>query len=545
MSAQSYANKDTSSAIFPMLTPIEHAIMRQTPTDYYRFFRYGDLGENEKFMTLINERLLTTGDSEFTNAIRDDDAETALARFLHNIGYHDGSFALTGAWLPIHVYITINLCFASKATDCLKAIIKHPWIRGILKEMLLTNQCYYVAFSQRNMFGCVDPTHPTFTAAFIDDPLIMETIRSIPDAEQHLFNTLVLSCIGGRHYEGIDVLRRLNSTLTDSALSHVIEFPRGKPYQRFVKLCLEGYHYTQFKNRVDRRQITTEPVTVPDELKQLIELLQDEPETVLFVKNAVKLDLLSESLSLLLNARRSDSISKAIRKLTGQSEPYKYMGAQLSSFTETERSTLLTATQNDSVNGLLSLFVCSADMTKTRIEQAFLFALINDAERCARSMEMHLDMHPIVESLKLNGGIIDTAQAARPFYGSLDGLSDDYLEPYECTRFTFLLPACAYSTMISQLYKLDCTIKDIPDANYNDFRYTIALGAIIHLNLDLYHWAIDELYDNEEEEFLSDMYIRTQLLRDSYVTSEHPLIRMIEAFLLYRKCLESVVESDP
>ena len=132
MSIKTYAKKDTTSATFPMLTPIEHAIMRQTPSEYYRFFRYGDLGENEKFMTLINEKLLTTGDSELTNAIRDDDPETALARFLHNIGYNDGSFVSMGAWLSIHVYITINLCFANKATECLKAFIKHQWIRGIL-----------------------------------------------------------------------------------------------------------------------------------------------------------------------------------------------------------------------------------------------------------------------------------------------------------------------------------------------------------------------------------------------------------------------------
>jgi hypothetical protein len=159
-------------------------------------------------------------------------------------------------------------------------------------------------------------------------------------------------------------------------------------------------------------------------------------------------------------------------------------------------------------------------------------------------MSSHPEMRDIITRLKTRGKDIIPQKMSWLFYGALDYLHDSCFETYESNDFSFLLPASAYSSLMSQLYVLNDTIKDIPDNRFNDFRYMVTLGSIIHLNMDLYEWAISELYNDSEEEFISDMYLRTKLLRDEYQPPKHIIIHVIEAFMLYRKCIEFAVENE-
>lgn len=543
MSAHALYSKDAIQAKFPMLTPLERAIMRLTPKEQWHYLSRSDLGMDETFMELINTNRLTTGDTELTRAIRLDEPEKALQRFLDILGYKDGAIEISRNWCKTHTYILINMCFANKSTECLKTILKHPFIRDCLKEMLVTPE-YYNVRGQTNIFGYVDPTHSSFDVAFIEYPLIMETIRSNPDNERHLFDELVYACIRGRHYDGIEILRNLNDKLTDSSLARVTELPYGKPVQRFAKLCLEGYNYQQFIKRINEMEITNESVYIPYLLNPLIDVFRNEPIMELLMNNALRYNLRDEILALLLNAHRGDAIGKVIQQINGWGEPFKFISSQIKYFVKSERETLLTAVQNDDVKGLLSVFINDVDITEPRVEQAFFFALIYNADKCVRTMTLHPEMRDIVLRLKRCGKDIIPKKIMWLFYGAVDYINDSCFAPYESNRFSFLLPTSAYSSLVSQMYVLNDTIKGIPDNHFNDFRYMVTLGSIIHLNMDLYEWSISELYNGLEEEFLSEMYLRTQLLRDEDQTIRHNLNRMIEAFMLYRKCIEFAVENE-
>lgn len=543
MSAHAFYTKDAIQAKFSILTPLERAIMRLTPKEQWYHLSRSDLGMDTTFMELIHANRLTTGDTELTRAIHLDEPEKALQRFLDIIGYEDDFVEVDRDECKTHTYLLISVCFANKSTECLRTFLKHPFIRDFLKEMLITPE-YYNVRGKTNIFGYVDPTHRTFDVAFIEDPLIMETIRSNPDNERYLFEDLVYACIRGRHYDGIEILRNLNDKLTDSSLACVTELPHGTPAQRFINLCLKGYDYQQFIKRINQMEIINESIDVPCLLNPLIDAIKSDVVMELLMNNALRYDLRDEVLALLLNAHRGDAIGKVIQQINGWGEPFKFIPSQIKYFVKSERETLLTAVQNDDVNGLLSVFINDGDITEPRVEHAFLFALIYNADKCIRTMTTHPEMRDIVSRLKRCGKDIIPQRIMWLFYGAVDYINESCFAPYETNRFSFLLPASAYSSLISQLYVLNDTIKDIPDDHFNKFRYMVTLGSIIHLNMDLYEWAISELYNGLEEEFLSEMYLRTQLLRDEDQTIRYNLNRMIEAFMLYRKCIEFSIENE-
>ena len=66
----------------------------------------------------------------------------------------------------------------------------------------------------------------------------------------------------------------------------------------------------------------------------------------------------------------------------------------------------------------------------------------------------------------------------------------------------------------------------------------------MHLNEDMYAWSIDELYGANEEEFIAEMYLRNQYLRDEYHSGNHVMIDIFTAFKLYQTCQEVVSESS-
>ena len=522
-------------ARFPMLTPIEHAIMEHTPTRFWSYFRYSDRMMDKQFMKNIDENRLTTGDTELTKYIRKDDHISAVQRFFNVVGIDENSPIDTlPGWTLLHVYILINICFANKATKCLEAFLKHPFIREALKR-LLTERRYYTIRSGYNMLGYIDPSHPIFDVAFIDDPLIMEIICTNPDNERYLFDTFVYATIRGRHYEGIDKLVQLNQELTEQSLSRITELPRGKPEQRFMELCLRGYNYYLLKKRIEKREIFTEISAVPYKLLPLMESVDVDPCIKIFIENAARYGLIDSSLAIMFNGHKDDEIGGLIGKITGWNEKYESSMLEVISFSETEREVLIMAVKNDDIDKLLSLFIHSMDYTDDRIREAFILSILHKAVKCIRGMEIHPDMSETVKSLKVNGHSPSVENNPQPTYGALTYISDAPIEIEENGLFSFILPACSDSSIIAQMYTIQNLIVLIPSDYFNEFRYTLALGSMLYFNIDLYDWVITELYGESEEDFLSELCIRIPSNTD---TNRNPLIGAVEAFQLYKKCLE-------
>lgn len=529
---------NTVSAIqerFPMLTPLEHAIMHHTPERFWRFFRYSDHGMDKQFMKKINENRLTTGDTELTKYIRKDDHTSAVQRFYNILGVNENTpIETVPNWCSLHVYILINICFANKASKCLEAFLKHPFIRGILKQ-LLTDRKYYTVCSGSNILGYIDPTHTIFDIAFINDPLIMDTIRANPNNEQRLFDSFVFATIRGRHYDGIAKLLQINRTLTERALSHITELPRCKPEQRFIELCLRGYNYYLLKRRIEEQRILTETSIVLDKLSPLMKSADIDPYTKLFIENAVRYELIDSSLAIMFNGHKGDEIGGLISKITGWTEKYESSILDVKYFSKSEREVLITATRNDDINELLSLFTCITEYNDNRIREAFIISLLHNASKCIRCMEIHPDMGDIIKSLKINGQSPSIKRDSQLIYGALNHISDMPIEIEEMEPFGFILPACSDSSIIAQMYTIRNLISDIPSNCFNDFRYALALGAMLYFNIDLYDWVITELYSESEEDFLSEICIR---IPSTTKLNGGPIIRAVEAFQLYKKCLE-------
>jgi hypothetical protein len=148
-------SQDIIEERFPMLTPLERAIMRMTQEKNWHLLRYSDLNANKIFMKKINQRMLQTSDGELTAYIRNDIADNALHRFLYLITYHDGTSVLSPGWVHVHIFIVINLCFAVKARKTLAAFLHHQYIRDNLVDMISTGVFIDIRRKQ-NIFNYVD-----------------------------------------------------------------------------------------------------------------------------------------------------------------------------------------------------------------------------------------------------------------------------------------------------------------------------------------------------------------------------------------------------
>lgn len=518
------------------LTSFERAMFKNLPKSEHRYFRNSDLISDTDFMESIGERVLTTGQHEIDRAIQLDRADESLRLFLQMY------IQYTGPSMPIkdihnmYVYIMINYALAHKANDTVRALINHEFVRRCLIKMLST-RAYISPNGMEKIFKHIDASSQLFKELFIEDSFIMDCVKSVPSNVPLLIESLVISTIESRHYDGIEVLRSIDPDTVNHTLAHITDSIRAKPEQRFVNACLCGYRLCGFMKRIDQMTVDLDIEICGSQIHPLNESIDE--ETRIYLENACTYGIMDEALALLAN---SGSFAKPICEYMQWRMPFGVRDMvidirQLLSITIDE---LITIIENDRPRELLDAI--SDNISDGTIFMVLSIVLNYKAHKCLSALLIHADIGPIISHLTTQP--IDVYYSNHSsFYGAIAELGDDYMEPFEEFNLLGLMSAAADTALFAGLYTANDRIKTIPMDQFDDFRYAMVIGSIVHMNLDTYTWLIDELY-GDEDEFISDFYLRQSRLCDEYYSGEHRMINVFKAFKLYQKTQDAIIERD-
>ena len=528
------------------LTPFERAMFRHIPDNQRHYFHKSDLRVNADFMDYIGERKLTTGKRVLDQAIQQNDADRALSIYLFDILSYDPTNQAANKVTftsKLWLYLTINYSFVYKAYDVIRAFLAHEFTRNQLKSMLSTKQ--YLSISGRqSIFIHIDTSSAFFKELFINDPFITECVNSDPSNVPVLFDSLVLSTIESRHYEGIEVLKSMDADLTIASLIHVTEIPRGKPEQSFVQVCMEGYRLWNLKKSIDQLPLTTDVEGKVSALYPLSELMKPEMdiEMRIFMESAYNNNLIDAALALLVNNHHESSpIAEHICEFMDWQLPFKLSGIRTSAyFSENTSQQLLSAIESDNAVALLDTI--DEYVKEEPIYAVLSMVLCNKAHKCLTALMVHSDIGPIVKAITTNRMRVQYSDH-RIFYGAIAEVIEDDTDQLDVLPALGLTYAVSDTTIFSKLYTISDWLKSIPMHYFDDFRYSMTVGAMIHMNADAYNWLIDELY-GDEDEFISDFYLRSHNACDEYYIGEPTIINIFKAFKLYQKVQEYVIEHD-
>ena len=528
------------------LTPFERAMFRHIPDNQRHYFHKSDLRVNTDFMDYIGERKLTTSNRELDQAIQHNEADKALSIYLYDILGHDPSKQETNkvtVTSKLWLYLIINYAFVYKAYDVLRAFLAHEFIRNQLRLMLSTKQYLSINGMQR-IFIHVDTSSAFFKELFINDPFIMECINSDPSNVPVLFDSLVLSTIESRHYEGIEVLKSMDADLTIASLSHITDLVHGKPEQAFVQVCMVGYRLWKLKRSIDQLSLTTDIEGKVSALYPLSELMKPEMdiETLIFMESAYNNDLIDAALALLVNKNcESSSITEHICKFMDWQLPFKLSGIRTSAyFSEDTKQQLLSAIESDNAVALLDII--DEYVKEEPIYAVLSMVLCNKALKCLTALMVHSEIGPIVKAITTTRTRVQYSDH-RIFYGVIAEVIEDDTDQLDVLPSLGLTYAVSDTALFAKIYTISDWLKSIPMHYFDDFRYTMTVGAMIHMNVDAYNWLIDELY-GDEDEFISDFYLRSHNACDEYYIGEPTIINVFKAFKLYQKVQDYVIEHD-
>ena len=523
------------------LTPFERAMFRNIPKDQYRYFRYSNLITNEDFMEYIDERPLTIGSSKFDRVIKIDDAEEVLRIFLSEyIHYEDESTKVDNMSI-LYTYLVLNYAFAYRSNETIRVLLKHEFVRWNLTKMLSTKGFLDIRGMER-LFKFVDTSSNLFRELFIEDSFIMDCIKVNPDNVPLLYESLVLSTIEGRHYEGIEVLRSMDNESIDRIMRNVDLFPRSKPEQGFIKVCIHGYNLWKFNKGINAITVTEEPIDWSKIPSGLTNILKTPMDTVmrLYLENAYRNSLLDEAFALLAN-NQYEPIDKMICEHMRWQTPFKHNAILFGEyFTKDSITVIQSSIENDNPGDLIS--VINEYMTDQQVFTILSMVLKNKARKCLNALMIQPDIKPLIKRVSITPIPIHYTDSSC-FYGAISELGDGYMEPLEDIKLIGLMYAASDTALFAKLYNMDNHIKSISMNYFNDFRYAMVVGSIVHMNIDAYSWLIDELY-GDEDEFLSDFYLRYRLITDEYHSGEHRMMKVFKAFKLYQKTQDYVIEHD-
>lgn len=529
------ANKDLAK-----LTPFERAIFKTLPPSELRYFRNSDLISDTDFMEFIGERILTTGLREIDRAIQLDNADESLELFLQMYIQYTGPAMPVATIHGLYVSIMVNYALAHKADNTVRALINHEFIRRCLTKMLST-KAYISPKSMEKIFKHIDTSSRLFKELFIEDSFIMDCIKVVPSNVPLLIESLVISTIESRHYDGIEVLRSIDPDTVNHTLAHITDSIRAKPEQRFIKICLCGYRLYCFMKRIDRMTVDLDIENRVSQIYPLNKYVDD--ETRIYLENAYTYGIMDEALALLVN---KGDFAKPIRETICDYMQWKIpfracdMMTDISRLLSTTTEELIAIIENDNPRDLLDAI---SDNTSDETIFIVLSIILNcKANKCLNSLMIHPEIGPIVSRL-MTHPINMCYSGHNRFYGAIAELGDDYMEPLEEFKLLGLMSATAETSLFARLFTINDQIKTIPMYQFDDFRYAMVIGSIVHMNLDAYNWLIDELYGNEDE-FISDFYLRQSRLCDEFCYGEHRMIKVFNAFKLYQKTLDTIFERD-
>lgn len=524
------------------LTPLERAMFRNIPHKQHYYFRRSDLRSNKEFMEYIGEDMLTTGNDELNQAIERDDPNETLSIYLYELlGYDSTNQAANKITVisKLYLYLIINYALVYKAYNVLRAFLAHEFIRNQLRLMLSTIE-YFNVNDTYHIFGHIDTSSEFFKELFINDSFIMDCIKVDPSNVPALFDSLVLSTIESRHYEGIEVLKSMDTDLTIASLSNITKLVRGRPEQAFIRVCMDGYHLWHLKRLIELLPVHTN-IEVSYPISDIMKTEMD-IETRIFIESAYKNNLTEEALALLVNRyHKSSPIAERICKYMDWQLPFKVSGIKTSTyFSEDTTRQLLSAIETDNASALLDTI--DGYMRKEPLLAVLSMVLCNKAVKCLTALMIHEEAGPIVKTITTTRSFV-TYTDHRVFYGAIVELVEDDLERLDELPALGLTYAVSDTALFAKLYTSNDQLKSISMHYFNDFRYTMTVGAIIHMNIDAYTWLIDELY-GDEDEFISDFYLRSHKICDEYFMGEPTIIQVFKAFKLYQKVQDYVAEQE-
>jgi hypothetical protein len=212
-------------------------------------------------------------------------------------------------------------------------------------------------------------------------------------------------------------------------------------------------------------------------------------------------------------------------------------------FSRQDQLILSSAIDKDDPSMFMQLFTCNDDTNNNRVSAALLAAIRRNAINCIRSLKIDPYTSKILHIIQTTSNALDPEDAC-DLYGAINYIRDEYLEQVDSMRFPHAAYAAADGSMVADLYTHDGIINDISSETFDDFRYSLIIGAIVRLNVDVYDWTIEHFYDGNADNFIADMFIRTQRLKDKYSPVIHSFCRVVKAFMIYRKSIDYIAERD-
>jgi hypothetical protein len=305
---------------------------------------------------------------------------------------------------------------------------------------------------------------------------------------------------------------------------------------------MDGYRLWNIKRLIELFPLKTninDGTIMPYPLSEIMEAEMD-IESRIFIASAYKNNITKEALALLVNKHhKSSPIAECICKYMDWWLPFKETGIRMSAyFSKDKTQPLLSSIESDNASALLD--IVNDYMREDTILVVLSMILCNKAVKCLTALMIHPEIGPIIKTITTtNIHIQYTDQCV--FYGAIAELLEDELDQLDALPFLELTYAMTDTSLFTKLYMIDDRLKSIPMHYFDDFRYTMAVGAIIHMNADAYNWLIDELY-GDEDEFISDFYLRSHKACDEYFMGEPTIINIFKAFKLYQKAHDYVIE---
>lgn len=211
---------------------------------------------------------------------------------------------------------------------------------------------------------------------------------------------------------------------------------------------------------------------------------------------------------------------------------------------ENDRKTIRQAIYEDNPRLLLdSLINVEGRYIKYTIEEIFPLLLFRKADFCLRCLLTNPLTEKIIKDIAING--FSMQHPPTDYYGSgINGVNTETFSDFENSKYIFLLLLAGNIPCFTTMYDSRRRISEISQENFNEFRYMLALGAVTQLNNDVYCWTIDEMYGGNEENFIAEFYLRSQLRRDEYNSSNHTMLGIFRAFKLFQLCDEYMMENE-